>query len=175
MQSKLRFIALCLGVIGIGLFNSTNVRAESDYLVEDYSKNVVPHMLFAKTIEGPGAVTSIKAARKTIYYLPYANFAIRYEGMSRQNYKQVIFLGTVKTADCDERGRYSFKNQIAFQFTQHIEAYYKSKLGVWHSWRERIGYWRFADRGNELYGLRARIAKRYPLVEYINDFTFRCK
>ena len=155
-------LGLSVVAISLLLFGVASVSAAQPNIFDtDYSKTKL--------------LDSLVNPAKTIYYLPYASFNIRYPGMAKRNYKQVIFLGTVESASCNEAHRYSFKNEIAFQFTEHIEAYETSKLGEWHAWSERIGYWRWADKGNELYGLRARIAKRYPNKEFITGFVYRCR
>lgn len=111
--------------------------------------------------------------KRTVYYLPYANYIVNKTGRRNQG-RQTIFIGTVERAVCTYGHRFSYKNNIAYQFTQHIEAYHTAKLGKRRWMRERTGYWRF-DSPNELVGLRARIAKRYPIKEFIGDFRWYCK
>lgn len=110
---------------------------------------------------------------RTVYYLPYAMYYVNATGRRNQS-KQWVFIGTVKSTRCDFKKRFGYRGQIQSQFSEHIEGYYKSSLGVRHSLAERIGYWRF-DTPAQLVGMRARIARRYPNVISVPDFVWYCR
>lgn len=117
------------------------------------------------------------AQKKAINYYPYALYYVNYDAKkpNHLNSVQVMFIGSLKTTSCSESGRYGWQSAIGHQFREHIEAYYKSKLGVYsRPTKDAGGYWRFGAI-QDLPGVRARMAKRYPRVVFINDFTFYCK
>ncbi|MGH1385924.1 hypothetical protein [Kordia sp.] len=122
-------------------------------------------------------ITNSFAQKKTINYYPYAMYWVNFDAKkpNHLNSVQVMFIGSIKSTKCSENGRYGWQSGIGHQFREHVEAYYKSKLGVYSKRaKDAGGYWRFGAI-QDLPGVRARMAKRYPRVVFVNDFTFYCK
>lgn len=115
--------------------------------------------------------------RKTIYYVPYSLYWVNYDASkpNHTNSVQVMFIGSVESTTCTYGHRYSWNGLISSGFRDHVEAYYKNKLGAKHSrTKDGGGFWRL-DSPAEVASFRARMAKRYPRVVLVSDYRFYCK
>jgi hypothetical protein len=110
---------------------------------------------------------------RTIHYLPYAVYMVNDTGKIYGS-KQVLFLGVVRSTTCNENDRYSYESWIAKQFTDHVENLYQASLGVQHDLEGRYGYYKWENGREELLGLRERVAERFPIKVFVNDFYFNC-
>ena len=175
MKLRIKSIFLIGAVVFAG-FLSIEAATDSTNMAEELSyKNGSELELLSTNLfwnmSKPSSVYTTEFRRRSLYSFAYADYWVTYSGSRRA--KRISFIGRVKVANC-KKERINYYIRIGRQFNNHVQGYYKSKLGRSHRFGTGAADYRW-DESDALVARRARIAKRSQNIVFVNDFTFGCR
>ena len=175
MKLRIKSVFL-IGVVAFAGFLSIEAATDSKNMSEEFSYKNGSELEFLSTdrfwnMSNPSSDHATEFRRRSLYSFAYADYWVTYSGSRRA--KKISFIGRVKVANC-KKERINYYIRIGRQFNNHVQGYYKSKLGRSHSFATGAADYRW-DESDALVARRARIAKRSQHIVFVNDFTFGCK
>ncbi len=164
-----RNITLVILVLAVILIAVAETKAESS-LSSDYWKYSTTNF---------ESILSYKSNQKkrTVYYFPAKRYEVIYSKRPRKT-GMVLFLGPIKTTQCTYRRPgdiYYVTKYTNEQFRAHVEAYYKSNLGVGFIRRiDPPSQAKWDKQGNLESLRRSTVQNSRSTLVTVSDFSLEC-